>query len=119
MKTAAHHAVRALAVAAVVGSLAVGSASTVNARAARGAEQAAVTRTFSGTGAKRIGTLRLKRSAVLRWKTSGGVFQISVSSRFLLVNTRARSGRVRVYRGVYRGVRVASSGHWKITIRRR
>ena len=123
MSTSTRRITGALAAALAAGGLAVGGAGIGQAAAPHndgpGAREAAYNRTFSGTGNRRLGTLRLRRSAVLRWRTRGGVLQVSERHGFLLVNTRARRGHVKIHRGVYRGVRVATRGHWTISIRSR
>lgn len=81
------------------------------------AKEATFRKTFSGTGNKKLGTLRLRRSAVLTWRTRGRLFQVFEQHGFLLVDTRARRGHVRIHRGVYRRVRVATRGRWRIIIR--
>jgi hypothetical protein len=73
--------------------------------------------TYSGTGVRKLGTVKMRRSATLRWSNHGRVFQLSARRGFLLVNSRGRRGRIRLGRGVYRGLRVAASGHWRIAIR--
>jgi hypothetical protein len=115
--------VKTLAALLIAAGLAVGTAGIGQAAARKDApgavRQAAYKRAFSGTGNRKLGTLRLRRSAVLRWRTRGGVLQISERHGFLLLNTRARRGHLRIHRGTYRGVRVAARGHWRITIRSR
>ena len=73
--------------------------------------------TYSGAGVRKLGTLKMGRSATLRWHSGGKLFQLSARRGFLLVNTQRKRGRVRLGRGVYRGLTVATSGSWRITIR--
>jgi hypothetical protein len=120
MEMFTRRAVGALTVALVaVGGMALGNAAAARPDTTAGVEQAAFKKTFSGSGNRNLGTLRLRRSAVLRWRTRGGLFQVSERHGFLLVNTRARRGHVRIHRGTYRGVRVATRSRWTITIRTR
>jgi hypothetical protein len=81
-----------------------------------GAHQARL-RTFSGTGNKRLGTLRLRRATVLNWKTGGGWFQISDRRGFRILYTRSARGHLTIRRGTYRGVRVTTQGKWRIVLR--
>jgi hypothetical protein len=81
-----------------------------------GAHQARL-RTFSGTGNKRLGTLRLRRATVMSWKTGGGPFQISDRRGFRILYTSAARGHLTIRRGTYRGVRVSARGKWRIVLR--
>jgi hypothetical protein len=123
MQIAKRHVLRALVAVLAVAVLAAGLGGVGQAAASKegagAAREAAYQRTFSGSGNRRLGTLRLRRSAVLRWRTRGGLFQVSERHGFLLVNTRARRGHVRIHRGIYRGVRVATRSRWTISVRSR
>jgi hypothetical protein len=123
MRIVHRHLLRVLVGVLAVTVLAAGASGVGQAAASKegaaGAREAAYNRTFSGSGNRRLGTLRLRRAAVLRWRTRGALFQVSERHGFLLVNTRARRGHVRIHRGTYRGVRVATRGRWTITIRSR
>jgi hypothetical protein len=101
------------------GNTRIDGAAGVRTAATAGVREAAFKRAFSGSGNRKLGTLRLRRSAVLRWRTRGGLFQVSERHGFLLVNTRARRGHLLIHRGVYRGVRVAARSRWTISIRSR
>jgi hypothetical protein len=100
------------------GSTRIDGAAGARSAATAGVREAAFKKTFSGSGNRKLGTLRIRRSAVLRWKTRGGLFQVSERHGFLLLDTRARRGHVRIHRGVYRGVRVSTRSRWTISIRR-
>jgi hypothetical protein len=74
---------------------------------------------FSGKGSKKLGTFRLRRTATLRWRSSGGRFLIADSRGFRLVYTKARNGKLRISRGTYRRLSLIARGNWKVTIRER
>lgn len=76
-----------------------------------------VTSTLTGTGKQAIGTLSEKTTVVLQWSTTAGPIQIFGTHGFLLVNSNATTGRVRLARGDYKGLRVAAKGHWTIQVR--
>jgi hypothetical protein len=81
-----------------------------------GAHQARL-RTFSGTGNKTLGTLHVRRTTVLSWKTGGGPFQISDRRGFRILYTRASKGHLTIRRGAYRGLRASAQGKWRIVLR--
>jgi hypothetical protein len=81
-----------------------------------GAHQARL-RTFSGNGNKTLGTLHVRRTTVLSWKTGGGPFQISDRRGFRILYTRAAKGHLTIRRGTYRGLRVFAQGKWRIVLR--
>jgi hypothetical protein len=114
---------RALAGVLVAVGLAASSAGIAGAAEGHGvtvrAKEATFRKTFSGSGNKKLGTLRLRRSAVLTWRARGRLFQVFEQHGFLLVDTRAHRGHVKIHRGVYRRVRVATRGRWRISIRSR
>ncbi len=86
-------------------------------RARRPASAGAVIGTLKGTGDQPIGTLSEKSTVVLEWSTAAGSIQIFNTHGFLLVNSSARTGTVRLARGDYKGLRVAAEGHWTIRLR--
>jgi hypothetical protein len=53
----------------------------------------------------------------LVWRVDHPPIQIFTSSGFMLVNSQAASGTIRVSRGTYHGVRVASGEGWTIELR--
>lgn len=77
----------------------------------------AVIGTLKGTGDQPIGTLSEKSTVVLEWSTAAGSIQIFNTHGFLLVNSSARTGMVRLARGDYKGLRVAAESHWTIRLR--
>ncbi len=76
-----------------------------------------VTGTLTGTGNQPIETLSEKTTVVLQWSTTAGTFQIFNTHGFVLVDSNATTGRVRLARGDYKGLRVAAKGHWTIQLR--
>jgi hypothetical protein len=76
---------------------------------------------YRGTGNRSLGTLRLRRSAKFTWRhPRGGRLRVLTSGprglQFALVSTTFRTGSVRLRAGTYRGLRVQTSGGWRITI---
>jgi hypothetical protein len=86
-----------------------------------GPPQASASRawTFSGNGTKKLGTFKLRHSATLRWKSSGGRLLIADSHGFRLLYTKARHGKLKISRGTYRGLTLSARKSWRITIRER
>jgi hypothetical protein len=76
-------------------------------------------RRFTGSGNERLGTIVLHAQSVLSWHVQHGPIQIFTSSGFLLVQSQQPNGSVRLSRGTYRGVRVASHAGWSIELRAR
>jgi hypothetical protein len=74
---------------------------------------------YTGTGSGRLGTIVVSAPAVLSWHAQQGPIQIFTSSGFLLVQSAAANGSVRLSKGTYRGVRVASRAGWSIELRTR
>lgn len=54
---------------------------------------------------------------VLSWHAQQGPIQIFTSRGFLLAQSSAAHGSVRLSKGTYRGVRVASHAGWSIELR--
>jgi hypothetical protein len=75
-----------------------------------------VIRSISGTGNEAIGSLSEKTAIVIEWNTAKPQLQIFTNHGFLLVDSRARVGRVRLARGDYASLRVAAKGHWTIQL---
>ena len=74
--------------------------------------------TRSGNGNARLGTVRLHRAGVLRWRATAGL-QLYDRRGFMVLTSRAHHGRLTLRRGVYRGLRVVTRGQWRIVIRPR
>jgi hypothetical protein len=76
-----------------------------------------VIRSFSGTGNRRIGSLSEKTAIVLQWRTAGRAIQLFTVHGFVLVDSHAATGRVRLARGGYPALRVATRGSWTVQLR--
>jgi hypothetical protein len=76
-------------------------------------------RRFTGYGNSQLGTIVVPSSSALLWSARHTPIQIFTSSGFMLVNSKAASGSVRLSRGSYRGVRVASHAGWLVELRSR
>jgi hypothetical protein len=63
-----------------------------------------VIRSFSGTGN-------------LQWRTAGRAIQLFTVHGFVLVDSHAATGRVRLARGDYPVLRVATRGSWTVQLR--
>jgi hypothetical protein len=74
-------------------------------------------RKFAGDGPERLGTVIVSVPSTLVWRADHPPIQIFTSSGFMLVNSQAASGAMRLSRGSYRGVRVASRAGWTIELR--
>jgi hypothetical protein len=71
---------------------------------------------FSGTGDKRLGTLRINRPTILTWSTGGQSFQISSEAwRF---HPHQRKGSTVLTPGTYRRFAVKSTTSWKLSLSR-
>ena len=72
--------------------------------------------TFSGDGDSVIGTLVLKRNAVVRWTlTGGGAFRVRDAGDRLKISGRGTSGQTFAEAGDYRSVKVTASGRWTLS----
>jgi len=74
-------------------------------------------RRFSGTGNAAIGTLSQKNAIVLQWSTSAPRFQLFTAQGFLILDSHARAGRLRLAAGDYSRLRVASPARWTLLLR--
>jgi hypothetical protein len=74
-------------------------------------------RSYSGTGNHAIGSLSEKRAIVLEWNTSGREIQLFTGQGFLLLDSHARAGRVRLAPGQYSRLHVASAASWTLLLR--
>ena len=85
--------------------------------AARGASgSAAGTRRWSGTDARRLGTIAAARSSRLRWRVSRRTATLVVNGRAVPLGRQALRGAVTVPGGVYRDVRVRGAGRWSLQL---
>jgi hypothetical protein len=76
-----------------------------------------VIHSFSGVGNATIGSLSEKTAIVLEWHAGKPPFQVFISNGFRMVDSRARTGRIRIRPGRYRSVHVATRGAWTILLR--
>ena len=74
-------------------------------------------RMFSGARSQAIGSLSETRSLVIRWNVAKPPIQIYTSKGNLLLSSDRRSGTIRLGRGEYRKLRIATNGHWTIQLR--
>lgn len=74
-------------------------------------------RSFSGTGAREIGSLSEKTAIVLQWSTSAPRFQLFTARGVILLDSHARTGRIRLAPGSYSRLHVASPASWTLLLR--
>jgi len=74
---------------------------------------------YAGNGNARLGTIVAHSPSVLAWSAGHPGMQIFTSSGFILVDSNASSGAIRLSAGTYRGVRVAARAAWAIELRSR
>lgn len=72
---------------------------------------------YTGTGDYLLGKIVAPASRVLVWSAHSGRIQIFTASGFILVNSQSATGSVRLARGTYSGVRVATSSSWSLELR--
>jgi hypothetical protein len=77
----------------------------------------ALIQTLAGNGDRAIANLSEKTTVVLEWQTSTPPIQIFNKHGFVLVNSPSATGEVRLARGKYTGLRVATKGAWTLEIR--
>lgn len=97
------------------------AAAKVRAKRAAAAERkrariAAQTKSFSGSGLKNLGTIRITRGSTLKWTNDGDIFQIFTGDADVWANSQANSGDTYVGPGTYTDVEVNAIGNWTITI---
>ena len=76
-----------------------------------------VIRSFSGVGDRRVGALSERAAVVLQWRTAGRAIELFTGRGFVLVDSHAATGRVRLARGDYPALRVATRGPWTVQLR--
>lgn len=76
-------------------------------------------RRFAGSGDTRLGTVVVRSAEELVWQAGHAPIQIFAANGFMLVNSQAPHGSIRLSRGTYRGVRVATHARWSIELRSR
>jgi hypothetical protein len=72
--------------------------------------------TFSGDGDKTLGTITLKRSAVVRWTSTGGSFALVDGAKKVSISGDAKSGQTFIAAGDYKSVKVTAKGHWTLSL---
>jgi hypothetical protein len=72
--------------------------------------------TFSGNGAKRLGTVTISADSTVHWTHDGGIFQIFDDQNGFRINSQARSGDSHISAGAYNNVQVNALGNWTISI---
>jgi outer membrane biosynthesis protein TonB len=74
-------------------------------------------RTWSGTGDKTLGTITLKRSAVVRWTIAGGgTFALENPAGTLKIGGKGKTGQSFAAAGTYKAVAVGAEGPWTLSI---
>lgn len=76
-----------------------------------------VIQTYSGVGDGVIGSVKEHSTTVLEWSTPKPPIQLFTARGFLLLDSAAPNGRIRLGRGSYSGLRVAAKGSWTIRVR--
>jgi hypothetical protein len=74
-------------------------------------------RSFSGAGGREIGSLSEKTPIVLQWSTSAPRFQLFTERGVILLDSHARTGRIRLAPGSYSRLHVASPASWTLLLR--
>ncbi len=93
-----------------------GAGTHTSSTAAPPAASGPVVRSYAGSGNTRLGTISVSSPELLVWSAQRVPIQIFTTSGFILVSGRTRTGSVRVARGTYTGVRVASRAGWSIQL---
>lgn len=78
-----------------------------------------VLRRFAGSGNTRLGTIAVSSPEVLVWGAQHPPIQIFTAKGFILVSSGASSGSIKLSRGTYAGVRVATHAAWSIELHAR
>ena len=114
------HARNLLLISCLLGAALLAQVSLATARTTAPSEvTAARTWTFTGKGTERIGTIKLRRTATLRWRKGSGTLRITGTRGFRLLETRSRRGKLTVRKGTYRSLSASAPSSWRITIRER
>ena len=70
---------------------------------------------FSGTGNKRLGTVDLRATSILRWRAKGH-FEVRFGRQDFAIIAPTKSGQLIVPAFRFDRVRVVASGRWRITV---
>ncbi len=73
------------------------------------------TQKFSGSGDRVLGTLKLARSAVVRWTVSGASFEVRDGAGKLEIAGKGKTGQTFAASGSYTSVKVTASGRWTLS----
>jgi hypothetical protein len=73
------------------------------------------TQRFSGDGDRTLGTVKLARSAVVRWTASGGHFELRDGAGKLKISGAGKTGQSFAAAGSYSAVKVTASGRWTLS----
>ncbi len=72
-------------------------------------------RVFTGTGNKRLGTVNLRATSILRWRSKGH-FEVRFGRQDFSIIAPTKSGQLIVPAFRFNRVRVVATGPWKITV---
>ena len=72
-------------------------------------------RVFSGTGNKRLGTVDLRATSILRWRAKGH-FEVRFGQQDFSIIAPTKSGQLVVPAFRFDHVRVVARGRWRITV---
>ncbi len=75
-----------------------------------------VLRSFAGSGNTRLGTISVASPELLVWSAQHTPIQIFTTNGFILVSGRTSTGSVRLARGTYAGVRIATRAGWSVQL---
>jgi hypothetical protein len=78
-----------------------------------------VLRRFAGSGNTKLGTIAVSSQEVLVWGAQHPPIQIFTAKGFILVSSGQSSGSIKLSRGTYAGVRVATRAAWSIELHTR
>jgi hypothetical protein len=82
----------------------------------------ATTQTFSGSGPKELGVVRIPKNSTINWTNDAPaavrIFQVIPASVKVQspVNSRDASGSAQIHKGAYHGFLVNADGKWTMTI---
>lgn len=75
-----------------------------------------VLRSFAGSGNTHLGTISVASPELLVWSAQHTPIQIFTTNGFILVSGRTSTGSVRLARGTYAGVRIATRAGWSVQL---
>jgi hypothetical protein len=71
---------------------------------------------FSGNGAKRLGTVTVNADSTVNWTNDGDIFQVFDNQSGFGINSQGHSGTSAVAAGTYTNVQVNAIGNWTLKI---